>query len=52
MIGAFEFGRFSLQVIRQRQAQRGHADHVEDPARLDVTFRLRVPLRQHHHSLA
>ena len=47
MIRAFDLGRFALQVIRQRQPQSSHADRVEDAASLDVTFRLRVPLRQH-----
>ena len=47
MIGAFEFRRPSLFVIRESQPQRGHAQAVEDAARLDVAVWLRVPLWQY-----
>ena len=52
MIRAFEFGRLSLLVIRKRQSQRRHSDHVEDAAGFNVTFRLCIPLRQNNDCVA
>ena len=46
MLGAFQIRRPALFVIRQRQAQRSHAETVEDTASLDVAIRLGVPLGQ------
>jgi hypothetical protein len=47
MICAFEFGRATRAVIRERQAQGGDAEAREDVAELDVAVRLRVPFGQH-----
>src|ERR1051325_9035830 len=52
MIRTFELWWLSLEMIRKRQSLRRHPDHVEDATRFDVTLRLRIPLRQHDHSLA
>jgi hypothetical protein len=52
VVGAFNFGRLTLLMIGKRESQRRHSNHIENPASLDVTFRLGIPLRQHDNCIA
>ena len=52
VVGAIQLGRPARVVIGQRQAQRAHAESVEQAAEADVSVWTGIPLRKHENRTA